>query len=46
MKILIWNSDGFRDPAKHLISVSENIRGEKLDFVAILEAGRYHLVDA
>jgi hypothetical protein len=40
MKGAFWNSDGFRDPAKHSL-VHENIRDLKLDFFfAILETGR------
>jgi hypothetical protein len=35
---MIWNSEGFRDTAKHLF-VSETIRERKLDFVALLETG-------
>ena len=36
---MIWNSDGFRDPGKHLF-VKESIREHRLDFLAILETGR------
>jgi exonuclease III len=39
MKALIWNSEGFRDTNKHLF-VTENIREQKLDIVALLETGR------
>jgi exonuclease III len=36
---LTWNSEGFRDPGKHLF-VKESIREYKLDFIAIVETGR------
>ena len=36
---LTWNSEGFRDPGKHLF-VKESIRDHQLDFVALLETGR------
>ena len=36
---MILNSDGFGDSAKHLV-VSEAVREQKLDFVAIIETGR------
>ena len=36
---MTWNSEGFRDPAKHLL-VQESIREHKLDFIALLETGR------
>ena len=39
MKALIWNSEGFRDTAKHL-RVQEEIREHKLDIVALLETER------
>ena len=39
MKGMIWNSDGFGDRAKHIV-VSEVVREQKLDFVAIIETGR------
>jgi len=34
-----WNSEGFRDPAKHLF-VQELIKDHKLDFITLLETGR------
>src|SRR5207253_1247063 len=36
---MTWNSEGFRDPAKHLF-VQESIRDHRLDFIALLETGR------
>ena len=36
---MTWNSEGFRDPGKHLF-VKESIRDHKLDFIALLETGR------
>ena len=36
---LLWNSDGFRDPAKHIFT-RETISEHKLDFIALLETGR------
>jgi hypothetical protein len=36
---LSWNSEGFRDPGKHLF-VKEAIREYQLDFIALLETGR------
>ena len=36
---LFWNSEGFRDPGKHLF-VNESIRERKLDFIALSETGR------
>jgi hypothetical protein len=36
---MTWNSDGFRDPGKHLL-VTEAIREHRLDFIALLEIGR------
>jgi hypothetical protein len=39
MKGSFWNSDGFKDTAKHNF-VRETIRDFKLDFFAILETGR------
>jgi exonuclease III len=39
MKGAFWNSDGFRDSAKHSL-VRESIRDLKLDFFAIFETGR------
>ena len=36
---LTWNSEGFRDPGKHLF-VKESIRDHRLDFIALLETGR------
>jgi hypothetical protein len=39
MKGSFWNSDGFKDPAKHHF-VRETIFEHKLDFFAILETGR------
>ena len=39
MRGMIWNSDGFRDPRKHVM-VNENVQEYKLDFVAIVETGR------
>jgi hypothetical protein len=39
LKGLTWNSEGFRDPGKHLF-VKESIREYHLDFIALLETGR------
>jgi hypothetical protein len=39
MRGVFWNSDGFKDPAKHLF-VKESIRDFKLDFFVISETGR------
>jgi hypothetical protein len=39
IKALFWNSDGFGDVGKHLF-VKEQLREEKLDFMALLEMGR------
>ena len=39
LKGLFWNSEGFRDPGKHLF-VKEIIRERKLDFIALSETGR------
>ena len=39
MKGGFWNSDGFRDSAKHSF-VHETIRDLKLDFFAIIEMAR------
>jgi hypothetical protein len=39
MKGSFWNSDGFKDPAKHIF-VRETLSEHKLDFFAILETGR------
>lgn len=39
MKGCFWNSDGFKDTAKHRF-VRETISEQKLDFFAILETGR------
>jgi exonuclease III len=39
MKGSFWNSDGFRDPAKHSV-VRDTIREHKLDFFAVIETGR------
>jgi hypothetical protein len=39
LKGMIWNSEGFKDPNKHLF-VNESIREQKLDFIALLETGR------
>jgi exonuclease III len=39
LKGLNWNSEGFKDTAKHLF-VKEAIREHKLDFIALLETGR------
>jgi exonuclease III len=36
---MTWNSEGFRDPGKHLF-VTEAIKEHKLDFIALLETGR------
>ena len=36
---IFWNSEGFRDPGKHLF-VQEAIRERKLDFFALSETGR------
>jgi exonuclease III len=36
---MTWNSEGFRDPGKHLF-VTEAIREHRLDFIALLETGR------
>ena len=39
LKGMTWNSEGFKDPGKHLF-VKESIREHKLDFIALLETGR------
>ena len=39
MKGMIWNSEGFGDPAKHF-RVQETIREQKLDFLALVETRR------
>jgi exonuclease III len=39
MKGFIWNSDGFRDPAKHSL-IKETVKTHKLDFIIISEIGR------
>jgi hypothetical protein len=39
MRGVFWNSDGFKDPAKHLF-VKESIKEFKLDFFVISETGR------
>jgi hypothetical protein len=39
LKGLTWNSEGFKDPRKHLF-VKESIREYDLDFIALLETGR------
>jgi exonuclease III len=39
MKGFIWNSDGFRDPAKHSL-IKETVKTHKLDFIIISETGR------
>jgi len=39
LKGITWNSEGFRDLAKHLF-VKEAIREHRLDFIALLETGR------
>jgi exonuclease III len=39
LKGMTWNSEGFRDPGKHLF-VKESIREYDLDFIALLETGR------
>ena len=39
LKGLTWNSEGFKDPAKHIF-VKEAIREHRLDFIALLETGR------
>ena len=39
MKGSFWNSDGFKDPAKHSV-VRDMIREHKLDFFAVIETGR------
>ena len=36
---VFWNSEGFRNPAKHLV-VKETIKERKLDFIALSETGR------
>jgi exonuclease III len=36
---MTWNSEGFRDPGKHLF-VKESIRDYRLDFIALLETRR------
>jgi hypothetical protein len=41
MKGSLWNSDGFKDPAKHSV-VHEAIRDFRLDFFAVLETGRHN----
>jgi exonuclease III len=40
-----WNSEGFRDPGKHLF-VKEAIREYRLDFIALLETGRSNFSNA
>jgi hypothetical protein len=35
---LTWNSEGFKDPEKHVF-VKESIREYLLDFIALLETG-------
>jgi exonuclease III len=39
LKGMSWNSEGFKDPGKHLF-VKEAIREHRLDFIALLETGR------
>jgi hypothetical protein len=39
LKGIAWNSEGFKDPGKHLF-VKESIREYDLDFIALLETGR------
>jgi hypothetical protein len=39
MKGSLWNSDGFKEPAKHSV-VHEAIREFWLDFFAVLETGQ------
>jgi hypothetical protein len=39
LKRLTWNSEGFKDPGKHLF-VKESICEYHLDFIALLETGR------
>jgi hypothetical protein len=36
LKGIAWNSEGFKDPGKHLF-VKESIREYDLDFIALLE---------
>jgi hypothetical protein len=40
-----WNSEGFRDPGKHLF-FDEAIREYSLDFIALLETGRSNFSNA
>jgi hypothetical protein len=39
----LWNSNGFKDPAKHSV-VHEAIRNFWLDFFAVLETGRHNFL--
>jgi hypothetical protein len=39
MKGFIWNSDGFRDPAKRSL-IKETVKEQKLDFIVISETRR------
>lgn len=39
MKVFIWNSEGFRDTAKHW-RVQESVHEHNLDIVALVETGR------
>jgi hypothetical protein len=39
MKGFIWNSDGFRDPAKHSL-IKETVKTHRLDFIVISETSR------
>ena len=43
MKGMIWNSEGFGDPAKHF-RVQEIIIEQKLDFLALVETRRSDFV--
>jgi hypothetical protein len=36
LREMTWNSEGFRDPGKHLF-VKESIQEYRLDFIALLE---------
>jgi hypothetical protein len=41
LKGVFWNSEGTRDPGKHLL-IKESVRDLKLDFIALSETGRAH----
>jgi uncharacterized membrane protein len=40
---MIWNSEGFRDPNKHVF-VNESIWERRLDFIALFETGKYNFL--